>query len=520
MLPIGGFTAAIAILGLFFVLLVTAFIFSQRYIKVGPNQVLVISGRRRYVTDAATGETVQRNFRLLKGGGTFIIPVLERVDELSVELMTIDVVTPKVYTALGVAVTVDGVAQVKIRGDDVSIFTAAEQFLSKNTAEIKNVALQTLEGHLRAILGTMTVEEVYRDRDAFAQKVQEVAAGDLANMGLQIISFTIRDIRDDEGYLDSLGKARVAEVKRDAAIGEANAQRDARIQASKAMQAAREAELLAETRVAEADKNFKVQKASYDSEVNRQNAEAELAYPLQQNITNQKVRAEAVQIEIVEKAKQIELQDREIQRRERELEATVRKPAEARQFETETLAKARRFQLEAEAEGEAAAKRSVGTGEADANRARGLADADVARAQGLAQAEVIEAQGRAEAKAKELKAEAWKQYSQAAIVEQLLTQLPALAAAVSAPLARTERIVVIGGGDGQGAGAHKVTGDVVGIMAQLPPMIEALTGVDLTRALQLLPGLATSTPTAVEGVPSGATEGAGDAASRSAKKPD
>ncbi|MFN2114713.1 MAG: flotillin family protein [Anaerolineae bacterium] len=485
----GGMLAAIGILGLFFVVLVTAFVFAGRYIKVGPNEVLVISGRKRHVLDPATGEKVQRNFRLLKGGGTFIIPVLERVDELSLELMTIDVVTTRVYTIQGVPVTVDGVAQVKIRGDDVSIFTAAEQFLSKSTAEIKNVALQTLEGHLRAILGTMTVEEVYRDRDSFAQKVQEVAAGDLANMGLTIISFTIRDIRDDEGYLDSLGKARTAEVKRDAAIGEANAQRDARIEASRAMQAAREAELTAETHVAEADKNFKVQKASYDAEVNQRNAEAELAYTLQQNITNQKVRAEALNIEIVEKEKRVALQEKEIERRERELEATVRKPAEAKQYEIETLARAKRTQLETEAEGEAAAKRSVGVGEADANRARGLADADVAKALGMAEADVIKAQGISEAEAKRLKAEAWKQYGQAAIIEQLVTNLPALAAAAAEPLAKTERIVVIGGGDGTSSGASKVVGDVTNIVAQMPAVLEALTGVDLISVLNSLPAL-------------------------------
>jgi len=487
---VSGFLAGVSILALFFVVLVTAFVFAQRYIKVGPNEVLVISGRKRMMVDPVTHEPVQRNFRLLKGGGTFIIPVLERVDGLSLELMTIDVVTPKVYTALGVAVTVDGVAQVKIRGDDVSIFTAAEQFLSKSTGEIKNVALQTLEGHLRAILGTMTVEEVYRDRDAFAQRVQEVAAGDLANMGLQIISFTIRDIRDEEGYLDSLGKARTAEVKRDAAIGEANAQRDARIQAASAMQSAREAELAAETRVAEADKDYNVQKAQYDAQINRQRAEAELAYPLQQNITNQKVRAEAVQVEIVEKTKRIELQQQEILRREKELEATVRKPAEAQQFEIETLARARRYQLEAEAEGQSAAARAMGKGEADAHLARGTAEAEVRKAQGLAQAQVILSQGQSEAEAKRLKAEAWRLYTQAALVEQLVERLPEVAAAVAQPLSRTERIVVIGGTE-TGAGASRITGDVTAVMAQIPAVLQALTGIDVVTALQqLAPGAA------------------------------
>lgn len=484
----GTFYAGLAIIGLFFVVLVTALVMSRRYIKVGPNEVLVISGRKRTVTDPVTGERVARNFRIVKGGGTFIIPVLERVDELSLELMTIEVITPKVYTVQGVAVTVDGVAQVKVRGSDVAIATAAEQFLSKSTGEIKNVALQTLEGHLRAILGTLTVEEVYRDRDAFAQKVQEVAAGDLANMGLTIISFTIRDIRDEEGYLDSLGKARTAEVKRDAAVGEANAQRDARIQAARALQEAREAEIESETRIAEADKEYKVQKAGYDAAINREQAEAELAYTLQQNIVNQRVMAEAVEIEVVEKQKRIELQEKEIQRREKELEATVRKPAEAKQYEIETLAKARRFQLETEAEGEASAKRQIGTGEADADRALGLAAAEVAKAKGLAEAEIIEAQGRAEAEAKRQKAQAWQQYNQAAILEQLLEDLPSLAGAIAQPLAQTEKIILIGG-DGSGAGASKITGDVAQAVAQMPAVVEAITGIDILESLRGLPAV-------------------------------
>jgi flotillin len=477
MLP---FAPAIAILAVFFVLVVFAFVFAQRYIKVGPNEVLVVSGRKRSVPDPRTNQPVERNFRVVKGGGSFIIPIVERVDRISLELMTIEVVSPKVYTVLGVPVTVDGVAQVKVRGDDVSIATAAEQFLSKSTVQIKNVALQTLEGHLRAILGTLSVEDIYRDRDAFAQKVQEVAAGDMANMGLTIISFTIKDIRDEEGYLAALGKTRTAEVKRDAAIGEANAERDARIQAAKAMQAAREAELVAETRVAEADKDYQVQKAQYDATVYTERAESELAYELQQNKTNQKVRAEEVQVEIIEKQKRIELQQSEILRREKELEATIRKPAEAKQYEIETLARARRTQLEQEAEGEAAARRSLGEGDAAASRARGLAEA-----------EVIEAQGRAEAEAKAQKAAAWKEYGQAAIVEQLLARLPEVASAIAAPLAKTDRIVVVGGGgNGNGAGASKITGDVTDIVAQVPAVIEALTGVDLIDSIRSLPGMA------------------------------
>ena len=208
---------AVAIAGIVVVIFIFIAVWAGRYTKVGPNQVLIVSGRIHRFTDGE-GKAQVRGFRVVKGGGTFIMPVIERADLLSLELLTIDVQTPEVYTSAGVPLKVDGVAQIKVKGDDVSVATAAEQFLSKKTDDIKNIAMQTLEGHLRAILGTMTVEDIYRNRDAFAAKVQEVAAGDLANMGLTIVSFTIRDIRDSQGYLDALGKPRVAQVKRDATI--------------------------------------------------------------------------------------------------------------------------------------------------------------------------------------------------------------------------------------------------------------------------------------------------------------
>jgi flotillin len=482
--------AAIGIFGLFFVLLVLALVYSSRYKKVGPNEVLIIAGRGTSFVDPTTGKSIRRSFRVVRGGGTFIWPVLERVDHLSLELMTIEVVTPNVYTLQGVPVTLDGVAQVKVGSDDVSIVTAAEQFLSKAVNEIQNVALQTLEGHLRAIVGTMTVEEIYKDRDKFAQRVQEVSALDMKNMGLTIVSFTIKNIHDDQGYLDALGQARIAEVKRDATIGQANAQRDATIQSARARQEGESAKFAAETKIAEAQKSYSVQKAAYDAEVNQKKAEAELAYPLQQNITNQRVKEEEVEIAVVEKRKQIEVQEQEVMRRERELEATIRKPAEAEQFRIRTLADAKKFQLEVEAEGQMAASRNLGIGEADANKAKGLAQADIIKAQGLNQAEVIQAQGLAEATATSKKAAAWEQYTQAAILQQILDKLPALATAIAQPLSKTDKIVVInsGGGDG-GAGTSKITRDVADSMSQIPAVIEALTGISLINLLKNLPAV-------------------------------
>src|SRR5260221_3907022 len=231
---------AFAIMAIVVVVFIFLMVWASRYTKVGPNEVLIVSGRKHSVREADATEHT-RGFRIVKGGGTFVFPVIEKVDILSLELLTIDVQTPEVYTSKGVPVKVDGVAQIKVKGDDVSIATAAEQFLSKDTAAIMNIATQTMEGHLRAILGTMTVEEIYQNRDAFAQKVQDVAASDMANMGLRSVSFTIRDIRDTPGYLDALGKPRIAQVKRDATIAHAEADRDAMIKSSQAQQAGQEA---------------------------------------------------------------------------------------------------------------------------------------------------------------------------------------------------------------------------------------------------------------------------------------
>jgi flotillin len=479
---------AIVIPAVVFVIFALIFVYASRVKKVGPNQVMVISGRgegRRELTG------VESKFRIVTGGRSFIWPILERVDDLSLEIMTIDITTPDVPTVQGVPVTVDGVAQVKIGSDENSIRTAAIQFLSKTQDQIEHVAHETLAGHLRAILGTLTVEQLYRDREAFAQKVQEVSGDDMASMGLEIVSFVIKDISDGEGYLEALGRPRIAQVKRDAAIGEAEAERDATIESAKARQAGESAKYEAETKIAESRKKFEVEQAAFQAETNRRKAEAELAYTLQQNITNQEVKTEEVQVEVVAKKKQIEVQHQEALRREQELAATVRKPAEAEQYRVRTLAEARQFQVQTEATGEAEAIRRKGEAEADAARARGLAEAEILRQKGLAEAEVIRQQGLAEAEATLKKADAWKEYTQAAVLQQLLDKLPEIAAAISQPLAKTDRIVVVstGGENGSGAGASRITQDVTNIIAQVPATIEALTGMDLLSAIGNLPGL-------------------------------
>ena len=486
-MQLGDFGAAgIVVLGVLLVIFFFAAVWASRYTKVGPNEVLVVSGRKHQFL--ADGQTYTRGFRIVKGGGTFIIPVIEKTDILSLELLTIDVQTPEVYTSKGVPVKVDGVAQIKVKGDDVSIATAAEQFLSKNTSAIMNIAMQTMEGHLRAILGTMTVEDIYQNRDAFAQKVQEVAAGDMANMGLGIVSFTIRDIRDGQGYLEALGKPRIAQVKRDAQIAQAEADRDAMIKSSQAQQAGQEAKFVADTRIAEAQRDYQSKTAEYTAAVNQKKAEADLAYDLQRFKTGQLVKAEEVQVQIVEKQKQIELQQQEILRRQRELEATVQRPADAERYRVEALASATKFQLETEAKGAAEAAKAKGLANAEVAKVTGLAEAEAQKAKGLAEAAVIEAQGAATAEAMRLKADSYKEYNEAAVIEVIMRVLPEIAARISEPLSKMEKMVIINSGE-TGGGASRVTGDVTQIIAQLPPVLESLTGVKFDQLLKQIPSL-------------------------------
>src|ERR1035438_6772008 len=479
----GGIVIIAAVVIVIVVFLLLYMVFS-RYTKVGPNQVLVVSGIKHREQDGT-----KVGFRIVKGGGTFVWPIFEKVDVLSLELLTIDVQTPEVYTSKGVPVKVDGAAQIKIKGDDVSIATAAEQVLSKSTEEIKSVAMQTLEGHLRAILGTMTVEEIYQNRDAFASKVQEVAAGDMANMGLGIVSFTIRDIRDTQGYLDALGKPRIAQVKRDAQIAQAEADRDAMIKSSQATQAGQEAKFAADSKIAEAQRDYQTNVAGYQAVVNQKKAEADLAYDLQKFKTGQLVKAEEVQVQIIEKQKQIELQQQKILRKQRQLEADVQKPADAERYKVETLANATKFQLETEAAGAASATKAKGFANADVAKATGIAEAEANKARGLAEAAVIEAQGKATASAMQAKADSFKNYNEAAVIEMIVRILPEVAGKISEPLAKMGKIVIINSGNGPGGGASKLTGDVTQIISQLPPVLESLTGIKFEKLLEQVPAL-------------------------------
>merc|ERR1711937_850065 len=373
--------------------------------------------------------------------------------------MTLNPVCENVETAQGVPLTVTGVAQVKIMKNADLLQTASEQFLGKKEHEIKSTVLQTLEGHLRAILGTLTVEEVYMDRDQFASLVREVAAPDVGRMGIEILSFTIKDVYDNVTYLASLGKAQTAAVKRDAEIGVAQANRDAGIREAECEKAAMDVKYNTDTKIEDNSRAFKLQKANFDKEVNTAKAEAQLAYELQAAKIQQKIRNEEIQIQVVERRKQIEIEEQEIKRKEKELTATVKLPAEAEAFKVQTVAEGNRTRV-------------VETAKADGEKIKLI---------GGAEARAVEAVGRAEAESMRMKASAYKQYGDAAIMSLVLDALPQIAAEVSAPLAKTDQIVLIGGND-------RTTEEINKLVGTLPPAIQALTGVDLTGALGKIPG--------------------------------
>jgi flotillin len=409
------------------VLLVIAFaIWAHQYTKVGPNEVLIISGRR--------AREPGHGYRIVRGGGTFVTPFREKVQRLSLELLQFDVRTQETYTSHGVPVQIDGVCMVKVEGTDQAIERAAESFLSHGPDDIVRTAMQAVEGHMRTAVGALSIEDIYRERQRVIHAVRALAEPDLERMGLTMVSLTVRNIADKQGYLEALGRPRTAQVKRDAIRGEAAAEREAR--------AARyEADLAIEA----SRRDFETQKAAFKAEGQRAAAQADLAYDLQR-----------LEVEILERRKRIELMEAEVERRRHELVSEVEAPAHARAREILALAEARREQVAAE-----------GRGEAEALRAKGLAEADAMAA----------------------KAHAWGSYNEAAITDRVLEILPELAAAVSAPLARTEKIVMIGGGNGSSSGAAGITGDVTQIVAQLPEVLEALTGMKFGDIARRVPGL-------------------------------
>jgi flotillin len=442
------------ILGAIAAVLVLLFlVWAARYTKCGPNEVLIISGRKHKLSEQEGKRPV--GYRVIKGGGTFVWPVKEQVKRMSLELMNLEVRTADVYSVYGVPITVEATSQIKIKGDDQSIMTAAEHFLYRSKDDIMKTALQVTEGYVRSTISSLTPEEIYQKRRDFASKVRETATPDLGRMGLEIVSLTIKSVTDSQGYLDSLGRPKIAQVKRDALIGEARADEEAKT-----------VRFQADTKIELSRRDFEMRRAEYEAEIAQKKAVSDLSYDLQKYKTEQLVKQEEIRVGIVERELSTELAEKEIARKEMALLAEVVKPAEAEKKRIEILSEAEKFRLMEEAGGKAQSIRDVG----------------------LAEAEVTKQKGFSEAETMHRKAEAWGEYNEAAVTSMFVDVLPRMAEAVAAPLAKTEKIVIISN-DGASAGANKITRDITGIMAELPTIVESLTGMRLRDIVKKVPGI-------------------------------
>jgi flotillin len=443
-----------ALMALSIVFLLTAF--ARMFRKAGPHQAVIVYGLR--------------GTRVIKGRGTFILPMIESSRDLSLELMSFDV-APKqdLYTKQGVAVSVEAVAQIKVKSDPESIQTAAEQFLTKSDGDKEALIRLVMEGHLRGIIGQLTVEEIVKEPEMVGDRMRSTCAADMNKMGLEVISFTIKEVRDQNEYIANMGRPDIARIKRDADVAAAEAERDTAIRRANALreaaiakaQADQErvlAETISMTRQAEAQRDLEIKKAEYLETVKRQQATADKSYEIQTNVMQQQVIAEQVKVHQIEKEHEILVQDAEIQRRERELIATVLKGAEIERRRVETIASGERQRLISEAEGRASA----------------------IRAQGEAEAEITFRKGEAEAKAMNVKAEAYQEYNQAAVVDKLISSMPELLRALAAPLQNVDKITIVSTG-GDTAGMNKITGDMAKMAAQIPALFETLSGMQMSE---------------------------------------
>ncbi len=460
-------------------LLILLIIFMCNYIKVPPNVALIVSGRKhKYKVKGEDGKDIVKRFgyRIVRGGATFVIPFFERVDKLNLGIMQVDIKTTQpVPSQEYIGVLVDGVANIKIGSDAVSVATAAEQFLGWKQQEIAAVAMQVLEGNMREIIGRMTIADLVQNRDKFATETQNAATADMRNMGLEIVNITIQNFSDNDGVLDTLAVKNIAEKKRDADIARAEAERDTLIRQSIADQEGNKARAEASAHIAEQNKELELRKAQFRAEQDRAKAEADMAYQVQQETARKALETERAEAELIRLQKETELQAQAVQIQREKLSIEVREKAEAERDAQIAAAEAERAVVQARAEAELF--KAQKDAEAKLILAQREAEAQFILAE--KEAEAIRMKGEAEAEAMLKKAEAMKQYGQAAMMQMVIDKLPEMAKAVSEPLSKTDKIILFGEG-----GASSMARDTAGTMLQTFEAVKDAVGLDIPKMLK------------------------------------
>jgi len=449
--------------------------------------------------------------KVVTGGGRIVIPLFQRMDTITLENIMFPVEIRQTKTKLGVPINADGVVVLKVKSTHESILAAVQQFNSGRESETVNMirtqASEVCKGRLREIVSSLSVEAIYDDRESFAAKVQEVAGKELEDMGLELKSFTINDISDEEGYIEALGKEQIAKVKSEAAIAEAEAAKTRQIRTAEAIKLGKKAQLDAETQIAEAEKEKELRVLAFKEEQETRRARSDAAYQIQENITSkevkntsmdaiileaqrqQEVAAAQVQIEIQSELKNIELAQRKAERKQAELQETVVRPAEAEKERRRLVAEADKFEQLQRAEAEAEKLRLEGEArarvQAEVVRQEGEAQAKVIEAMGVAEADAILKRGLAEAEALDKKAEALAKMNEAGKLQMVIDKYPAIIAAAAEPLRNIGKITYVGGvGDGGGDIAGEVAGYTAGVLKAVTQVMDETLGFDLVEVMK------------------------------------
>ena len=438
------------------------------YLKAPPDTAYIISGPFKK--------------RILIGKAGWRMPFFERVDKISLRVMQVDVKTSEaVPTNEFINVNVDGVANVKVSSNPELLKKAAESLLGMNQAELVSLVTQVLEGNMREIVGSVGLKEMVQDRQGVAKKITENVVPDMEKLGIEVVNFNIQNFKDNAGTIENMGIDNVEQIRKNAQIAKANAQRDIAIATSHAQEEANAVKVEAEKKIAEQNTALSVQQAELKVQADTKKAAADAAYSIQQENQRKTIEIAKTEADIAKKEKESELADKAIVLKEKQLDAEIRKQADANNYRIAKEAEAELIKRQKDAEAErfateqeAAAKKYQAMMEAEAKRA----EAEALRYAMEQEAEGIRAKGLAEAEAIEKKAEAQKKMGEASVLEMYLAALPEVVKNAAAPLSRTDKIVMYGDGN-----ATKVVKDVMQSASQIMEGVKESTGIDVNALI-------------------------------------
>jgi len=453
-------TSLSIILGVIILTAIIIYFFSRQYRKAGPNEILIVSGGKKSKLILPDGSEKVIGFKFSIGGGSYVSPITQSVFILPVEVVSIHSKLTDVLSKNGISLSLEFSAQVKINTEAYPMYQAITNFINKGTQGILETSQTVLESKVRELAGTFAVEELFSQSNRFTESLDKEIDRDFSELGLLLVSFGLSEIKDAQGYIEALSKPYITKAKYQADVDQAEKDRDLTIKAAQASKEGKIARLKAEAEVAGASWHNEAKKAESQVMVNQRKAQADMAYEVERYKLQQSLKKEEFAVKKIELEESTKLEELQIKKKEKELQANILKPAEARSQQVKMEADAESYRLETESKGKMTAKKT----------------------EDMLEAERIRLLGKAEADSIAEKARSYQSYNQAAIYQMIMEKMPELAKAISEPLSKVDKIVMIES-DGK-LGGSKITGQVTDILAQLPEVVEALTGADIKEFLK------------------------------------